>query len=91
MRIRRETKRRRPLRRDAALATIRLMLGKITIVTVVIAALEFLTRCAIEVASLSGGVRRAPFVGLNPRTLVLATLMSDGPCLKCARRPYRVG
>lgn len=52
MRIRRETKRRRPLRRDAALATIRLMLGKITIVTVVIAALEFLTRCAIEVASL---------------------------------------
>jgi len=28
------------------------MLGKLTIVTVVIAALEFLTRCAVEVASL---------------------------------------
>jgi len=29
-----------------------IMLGKLTIVTVVIAALEFLTRCVVEVASL---------------------------------------
>lgn len=46
------TKRRKSRCRDVSLATIRCMLGKLTLVTVVIAALEFLTRCAVEVASL---------------------------------------
>jgi len=50
--IRSETKRKSPDFGCRRLATIRGVLSKLTVVTVVIAALEFLTRCAVEVISL---------------------------------------